>query len=166
MANWPGEFILGATKPDKCPMDAYEYAQSDGCPPGAGDTGGDQNEGQAESQSTGSSSSMMFVIIGGGGIVVLVLVGVVVMLLRKPPPPSRGPRKPRQETGLSDSADLVESSMEEAAAEQSDWVETWEQLPSGGEYLPADADGIVWYQTPDGSHWKQGEDESWSLWQG
>ena len=165
LSNWPGQFITGAIKGDKCPTEAYEYAQSNGCPPSADDSGSGQGEGQSESQSSGGDSSMMIVIIGGGGIVVLVLIGVVVMLLRKPTPSPRRPRQLQQEAPVDEISETTDSVMEQVS-EQGDWAETWEQLPSGGEYLPTGADGVVWYRTVDGSHWRQEEDQSWRLWQG
>ena len=86
------------------------------------------------------------------------------MLLRKPTPPPRGPRQLQQEQPVEEILESTDSAME-AGSGQEDWVETWEQLPTGGEYLPTGADGVVWYRTPDGSHWKQEEDQSWRLWQ-
>ena len=165
MSNWPGQFVDGAIKGDKCPNEAYEYAQSDGCPPSSGDSDSDQGEVKSDSQSSGSDSSMMLIIIGGGGIVVLTLIGVVVMLLRKPTPSPRRPRQLQQEAPVDEISETTDSVMEQVS-EQGDWAETWEQLPSGGEYLPTGADGVVWYRTADGSHWRQEEDQSWRLWQG
>lgn len=41
-------------------------------------------------------------------------------------------------------------------------VDSWEKLPSGGEYLDPDDSGTVWYKDGEGVHWFQNADESWT----
>ena len=44
-------------------------------------------------------------------------------------------------------------------------VDTWEGLPSGGEYSTDDETGTTWYEAPNGESWFRNDDESWSLWE-
>ncbi|MBT3771955.1 MAG: hypothetical protein HOF90_03550 [Euryarchaeota archaeon] len=57
---------------------------------------------------------------------------------------------------LSEQSDLVESAMEPKT------VDSWEKLPSGGEYLDPDDSGTIWYLDTGGVHWFQNADESWT----
>ena len=156
-SSWPGTFVPSASKPDKCPLQAYEYAQSDGCPPDDS-VQDDESDSLTDDTSSGSDMTLMYGLAALGGVVVLGLVGAVVVLLRKPPPtrkrPTNEPELVNEEEPVVENVDAVT------------WVQSWEELPAGGEYLPADSDGTVWYRTLEGEHWRQEHDQSWSLWQG
>ncbi len=58
----------------------------------------------------------------------------------------------------------IGSEVQSDAIETSEWLQSWEELPVGGEYSSADADGVVWYLLPDGNSWYRNADDSWSLW--
>jgi len=58
----------------------------------------------------------------------------------------------------------VDSEVQGDDSKTTEWLQSWEELPLGGEYSPADEDGVVWYTIPDGSTWYRNADESWSLW--
>ena len=161
MSNWPGEFIPGATKPDRCPSEPYGYAQSNGCPPGAEGTGNEQN--QNETTSSGGGNAVMYAVVGVAVALVLGLVAAVTMLLRTQQPKARGRvRLHPEESG--ESGEAAEEGSMDIDSEQQNRVQTWEELPPGGEYLPQDSDGILWYETLEGEHWRQEEDQSWILW--
>ena len=151
---------MGATKPDKCPLISYEYAQSNGCPPSE-ETEDDQSDILSEDSSSGSDMTLMYILTAVGGVIVIALIAAVGMLLRKPNSP-----KKRPENEFSSAPDIDSSIESDEVVEAVTWVQSWEQLPSGGEYLPVDSEGVVWYRTSDGEHWRQEHDHSWSLWQG
>lgn len=159
-SSWPGQFIPGATKPDKCPLISYEYAQSDGCPPSE-ESEDDQSDILSEESSSGSDMTLMYSLAAVGGVVVIALIAAVMMLLRKP---NSGMNRPaKRQSSAPEEQSIIET---EEVEERITWLQSWEQLPSGGEYLPVDSEGVVWYKTSDGEHWRQEHDQSWSLWQG
>jgi hypothetical protein len=155
--SWPGEFIVGATKADRCPVESYVFANSNGCPPGDIEEE-EETQSKSEETSSGGMSTLMISVVAGGGFVVLALLGAIFVILKKP-----------KQASLSNEEELLDSEEAEGPvlenSEPLTHVSSWEDLPSGGDYLPQDEHGTNWYRAGDDSNWYQNSDGSWSIWQ-
>ena len=100
----------------------------------------------------------MISVVAIGSLVVLALLGAILVILKKP---KQAPISEEDELLLPEEAEgsVIENS------EPLTHVSSWEDLPSGGDYLPQDEHGTNWYRAGDGSNWYQNSDGSWSIWQ-
>jgi hypothetical protein len=157
-STWPGEFIVGATKADRCPVTSYVFANSNGCPPGTIEEEEEEPQSKSEETSSGGMSTLMISVVAVGSLVVLALLGAILVILKKP----------KQAHIPEEGEDPIPEEAEDSVIENSEpltHVPTWEGLPSGGDYLPKDEHGTNWYKGGDGSNWYQNSDGSWSKWQ-
>ena len=170
--NWSegrtlGQFVEGATQPDRCPNEysAFLYSDTQGCltTPQSPD-GTEKNT--AESKDDEESNLVLILSLAATGII-FVLFGAIAVLLRKKPSTKTadeiGPVHPALDNDESESdvietheqVKVVEESMESNASV--DFVSSWEELPTG-EWLPNDEHGVNWYQDEDGRYWHSTDD--------
>jgi len=92
----------------------------------------------------------MISVVAIGSLVVLALLGAILVILKKP-----------KQVPIPEEAEYLVTENREPLTH----VSSWEELPSGGDYLPQDEHGTNWYKAGDGSNWYQNSDGSWSIWQ-
>jgi len=187
-----GVFITDAYKPDLCPDSAYKFAQSYGCSPAnmpifsIEDDGHNSTTGNNDQLGGGSDagiSTTVIIMIFVSALLVIGLAAAIMLLLRAPEKKAKVKTRPSvdaevaaaekshveiPEDGTSDTeaSDISAGSVEDEnqnAVDEATTVDSWEKLPSGGEYLDPDDSGTVWYKTAEGTHWYRNADESWSL---
>lgn len=158
-----GEFVDGATQPDRCPDEysAFLYSDTQGCLTALENTNENNQESGVSSEEDEASNLVLILGIAGVGII-FILFGAIAVLIRKKPKqkakPEIGAVHPAlEETESSDLLTEAESTANEvmAAVESESLVEfvsRWEDLPEG-EWLPNDENGVNWYQDKEGRYW-------------
>ena len=159
-----GEFIVGATQPDRCPDEysAFLYTDTQGCL-NALEVVEEEEETSAQDKEEEDSNLLLILGIAGVGIV-LILFGAIAMLIRKKPAPKSKPRQERVHPALDEPVqDSAEEVLEQVESEKVvDFVSTWEELPDG-EWLPTDDNGVNWYQDKEGRYWYS-TDDGYRIW--
>ena len=150
-----GEFVPGATQPDRCP-DVYSeflYSDYEGCITSVVESNEDVSDETSSSEDEDSNLMLILGIAASG--IVFILFGSIAVLLKKKPAPKRGDT---QKEASPENEVLKEASDSEAElAESSDFVANWEDLPPG-DWLPTDENGVNWYKDNDGRHWYSDSD--------
>ena len=111
IAGLPGEFVIGANKADRCPTTEYEFADSDGCPPGAFNTipgdSGTTVDGTGESEGESSNIILIAAIVG---FIILTGLGFAIAVLLKKPQKKKLRPKPRSKAGSNSMSNTKDSS--------------------------------------------------------
>ena len=156
-----GEFLIGATQPDRCPNEysAFLYSDTQGCLSSLPTVGDEEEQNSAQDEEEESNLAVILGIAGAG--IVLVLFGAIAVLIRKKPNTKSRPNKavhPSLEPEAEPDVDQVSQDSAREVMEQVesgkvlDFVSTWEELPEG-EWLPNDEKGVNWYQDKEGKYW-------------
>jgi len=156
-----GEFLIGATQPDRCPNEysAFLYSDTQGCLSSLPTVGDEEEQNSAQDEEEESNLAVILGIAGAG--IVLVLFGAIAVLIRKKPNTKSKPNKavhPSLEPDAEPDVDQVsqdsarEVMQEVESVKVLDFVSTWEELPEG-EWLPNDENGVNWYQDKEGKYW-------------
>ena len=148
-----GEFVEGATQPDRCP-DVYSeflYSDTQGCL-----TSLVVDDEISEDASSDEEDSDMMLIIGIAATgITLILFGSIAVLLKKKPAPKR---KQVAKHSTPEEEVLGEGNDSDPSVEKLvDFVATWEELPPG-DWLPVDENGVNWYKDENGRHWYSDSD--------
>jgi ABC-type phosphate transport system substrate-binding protein len=150
-----GEFVPGATQPDRCP-DVYSeflYSDYEGCMTSVVESNEDISD-ETSSSEDEDSNLMLIIGIAASGIVFILFGSIAVLLKKKPAPKGRSVQK----EDSTESEVLNETSGSEAEfSESTDFVANWEDLPPG-DWLPTDENGVNWYKDNDGRHWYSDSD--------
>ena len=166
-----GEFVVGATQPDRCPTEysAFLYSDTQGCLSGLPV---DNDDEQKSSQDDEEEESNLGLILGIAGVgIILVLFGAIAVLIRKKPktraksgkavhPALETNHEPEVDTESLESAKEVMQQVESETVIEH--VSSWEELPEG-EWLPNDENGVNWYQDKDGRYWYS-TDDGFKVW--
>ena len=149
-----GEFVPGATQPDRCP-DVYSeflYSETEGCLTSVIED--DDISDEASSDEEEGSDLILILGLAAAGIV-LILFGSIAVLLKKKPAPKRksSDKKSSPEKEVIDEITDSNSVTEESVV----FVASWEELPPG-DWLPVDENGVNWYKDEDGRHWYSDSD--------
>ena len=161
-----GEFVVGATQPDRCPnqYSAFLYSDTEGCLSSLDVVDEDEQKSSQDSEEEDSNFVLILGIAGVG--IVLILFGAIAVLIRKKPKTQAKSDKAvhpalEQKEGQEVDAESVESAEEVLQQVESEkiieHVSTWEELPEG-EWLPNDENGVNWYQDKDGRYWYSTDD--------
>ena len=170
--NWSegrtvGQFVEGATQPDRCPEEysAFLYSDTEGCLSSQKSTETAQENNANSEEDTEESNLVLILGIAATG-VIFVLFGAIAVLIRKKPK-SKSKEEisavhPALESDnsndIGEGEELAQKVMDEVESTQSvDFVSTWEELPDG-EWLPNDENGVNWYQDKDGRYWHSTDD--------
>ena len=151
--GWPGEFVPGATAPDKCPVAASSLAN--GCPTeiwtGPATGGGDSNAGLP---------TFLWVAIALAVLVIIGLVAAVTVNTRRPK------RRKRASDGELDQAlQVVDEAAESWAEDASEGQEAGvDEAPHEEIQGEVDDDGIEWLEWPENSDvwWSRDESGYWA----
>ena len=161
-----GEFVIGATQPDRCPNEysAFLYSDTQGCLSSLEVVEEDKQKSSKDSEEEDSNFVLILGIAGVG--IVLILFGAIAVLIRKKPKSGAKPEK-AVHPSLEDVDDAKVDTESLASAEQVmqqvesekiiEHVSSWEELPEG-EWLPNDENGVNWYQDNDGRYWYSTDD--------
>ncbi len=154
-----GEFLIGATQPDRCPNEysAFLYSNTQGC---ISELETVEEDETTSSQDDDEEDSSFVLILGIAGVgIVLILFGAIAVLIRKKPKhrskPSKETVHPALEESIQDSAEEVLEKVESETVV--DFVSSWEELPEG-EWMPNDEKGVNWYQDKEGRYWYSTDD--------
>ncbi len=163
-----GEYVTGATQPDRCPDEysAFLYSDTQGCLTSLQAV--DNNEENTVDSKDESEDSNFILALGIAAIgIIFLLFGAIAVILKKKPVSKYGkqirtPHPAIDTKKIQDSNDKPEEIPDEvvssAKSEKAlDFVSTWEELPSG-DWLPNDENGVNWYQDNDGRYWHSTED--------
>ena len=161
-----GQFVIGATEPDRCPSEysAFLYSDTEGCLTSQNsDDSSDKNSVGEKGDGADSNFALILGIAGTG--IILILFGSIAVLLKKQSKPKRKPKEkavhPALESGLNE--DLSEDVVQDIESKKSvEFVSTWEELPDG-DWLPNDENGVNWYQDNEGKYWHS-TDEGFVVW--
>ena len=156
-----GEFLIGATQPDRCPNEysAFLYSDTQGCLSSLPTVGDEEEQNSAQDEEEESNLAVILGIAGAG--IVLVLFGAIAVLIRKKPNTKSKPNKAVHPSLEPDNEPDVDQVSQDSAREVMqqvesgkvlDFVSTWEELPEG-EWLPNDENGVNWYQDKEGKYW-------------
>ena len=156
-----GEFLIGATQPDRCPNEysAFLYSDTQGCLSSLPTVGDEEEQNSAQDEEEESNLAVILGIAGAG--IVLVLFGAIAVLIRKKPNTKSKPNKAVHPSLEPDNELDVDQVSQDSAREVMqqvesgkvlDFVSTWEELPEG-EWLPNDENGVNWYQDKEGKYW-------------
>ena len=161
-----GEFVVGATQPDRCPNEysAFLYSDTQGCLSSLEVVEEDEQKSSQDSEEDDSNFVLILGIAGVG--IVLILFGAIAVLIRKKPKSGAKSGK-AVHPSLEDANDAEVDTDSIASAEQVmqqvesekliEHVSSWEELPEG-EWLPNDENGVNWYQDKDGRYWYSTDD--------
>jgi hypothetical protein len=139
-----GEFVLGATNPDRCPEQYSNFADYEGCLTAKVVENENSESGQDESDSEGGLDLLTIIGMIAGGII-LCLIGAITVLMNK--------KKPQiKEDKVNAAFDEIKDESDNEDVEPINYVPTWEELPPG-EWLPTDENGTNWYLDSEGKHW-------------
>ena len=161
-----GEFVVGATQPDRCPTEysAFLYSDTQGCLSSLDVVEEDEQKSSQDSEEDDSNFVLILGIAGVG--IVLILFGAIAVLIRKKPKSRAKSDKavhpalePATETEVdAESLESAEQVMQQVESEKViEHVSSWEELPEG-EWLPNDENGVNWYQDKDGRYWYSTDD--------
>ena len=161
-----GEFVVGATQPDRCPTEysAFLYSDTQGCLSSLDVVEEDEQKSSQDSEEDDSNFVLILGIAGVG--IVLILFGAIAVLIRKKPQSRAKSDKavhpalePATETEVdAESIESAEEVMQQVESEKViEHVSSWEELPEG-EWLPNDENGVNWYQDKDGRYWYSTDD--------
>ena len=163
-----GQYVEGATQPDRCPDEysAFLYSDTQGCLTSLQSSDGTEQN-TAESKDDEEESNLVLILSLAATGIIFVLFGAIAVLLRKKPSTKTadeiGPVHPALENKKSkqvekDTKDEPKSVEEEIDSKDPvEFVSTWEELPTG-EWLPNDEHGVNWYQDEDGRYWHSTDD--------
>ena len=168
-----GEFVEGATEPDRCPNEytAFLYSDTQGCLTSQNSNNIGEETSSDEKEEDDSSNTLMILGIAAIGIVFILFGSIAVLLRKKPssrPTDDIGAVHPALEDGSSfddkdESEKLAYELMQATKSQKSvEFVSTWEELPDG-EWLPNDENGVNWYQDKDGRYWHS-TDDGFKIW--
>ncbi len=161
-----GEFVVGATQPDRCPNEysAFLYSDTQGCLSGLEVV---EEEEQKSSEDSKEDDSNFVLILGIAGVgIVLILFGAIAVLIRKKPKLNAKSDKAvhpalepvGEEEVDPESVESAENVMKQVESEKViEHVSSWEELPEG-EWMPNDENGVNWYQDKDGRYWYSTDD--------
>ena len=167
-----GEFVVGATQPDRCPNEysAFLYSDTQGCLSSLEVVEEDEQKSSQDSEEDDSNFVLILGIAGVG--IVLILFGAIAVLIRKKPKSGAKSGK-AVHPSLEDANDAEVDTDSIASAEQVmqqvesekliEHVSSWEELPEG-EWLPNDENGVNWYQDKDGRYWYS-TDDGFRVWE-
>jgi WD40 repeat protein/ABC-type phosphate transport system substrate-binding protein len=161
-----GEFVVGATQPDRCPNEysVFLYSDTQGCLSSLEVAEEDEQKSSQDSEEDDSNFVLILGIAGVG--IVLILFGAIAVLIRKKPKSRVKSDKavhpalePATETEVdAESIESAEEVMQQVESEKViEHVSSWEELPEG-EWLPNDENGVNWYQDKDGRYWYSTDD--------
>ena len=151
--SWPGEFVPGATAPDRCPNDSSSL--ENGCPTDIWT--GPINRGD------GSSGGIPTFLLVAIGLALLVIVALVVAVTANTRKPKRGKRARGGE--LNQALQVMDDAAESWAEDASEgMVAEGDEAPHEDIQGEAGEDGIEWLQWPEDSNvwWYRDESGYWT----
>ena len=158
-----GQFVIGATQPDRCPNQAsqFGYSEYQGCLNKLNDDNDVKEDNTQSASDEGMNPLTIIGIISAG--IIFILIGAVVTLLKKKKPKSRRTRPKLQPKAFADEPIMEMPHNLEQSSEVLNFVATWEELPPGN-WLDTDENGTNWYLDDDGKHWYSDSD-GYRVWQ-
>ena len=170
-----GEFVEGATEPDRCPSEYTPllYSDTEGCL--IAENKNDEADNQAKKTDDTEEASNLVIILGIAGVgIILILFGSIAILLKRNNSSKNtlienldiAPVHPALERGQAQQKQAVkkdDKTNNSISSNVKNFVENWEDLPDG-DWLPNDENGVHWYEDKMGRYWYSTED-GYRIWE-